>query len=187
MTKKTLLAIFVLAVVIAGYYLSHNSAPHVEWTTYDGKLARLDLPTSWKAVEYGDRKAQSLDLNSKTKDEGFFFFSLAEYLPNSGKNDIDGFVKDTIEASAHPHPIVVKQTSFGRFPAQEFSTYTAETIDPPSGEGVRALQASYVEIRHLVFKRENGLICEVAYALPEKNPAGYDPIFRRVVDSIQLK
>ncbi len=187
MIKKVIVVGFILVAALAGILFFRHTPLKFDWTSYDGKLARLDLPVGWKTDEYGTDHVRRIDLETKTKDGKSLFFLLAEYLPSSGKTDIEHFVKGSIAESAEPQLIVVKQTSFGRLPAREFSTYMPETIDLPNAAGVRVFQSSYTEMRHLVFARENGLIYEVAYTLPEKDPGDYDPVFRKIVDSIQFK
>lgn len=188
MTKKLLPLIIVLAAAWTIIFFFRHSSPKTGWRTYDGKLARLNLPVGWKTDEYGNGRVQRLDLETKTLDKEFLIFSLAEYFPSSGKTDVEKFVQKSIAGSPQPHPIVVKQTTFGHLPAQEFTTYMPKPFvhnyDPA---GVDVINASYTEERNIVFARENGLICEIVYNIPEAGTDDYDAIFRKIVASIQLK
>jgi hypothetical protein len=188
MTRKILSAAVILIVVLAAVLHFKHTVPVTNWTAYDGTLARLDFPAGWKVDEQSDEKARYIGLETKTGNDEFLTFSLTEFLPRSGKTDEERLVKDMIQGSPKPHPIVVKHTSFNKLPAQEFTTYRpAPFTHNYNAAGTDVIHVSYTEERNIFFVRSNGRVCEIFYRLPEKEQADYEEIFKKIVESIQLK
>lgn len=188
MTKKILSGALVLAVAVGGILLFRHPAAKVEWTTYDGTLARINLPAGWKVHEKDDEKIRFIDLKSKTKEGGLVFFTLVKHEPTAEIADIGHFIKHSIDGSPKPHPIVVKQTTVGDLAAKEFTTYMPKPfVHNYDATGVDVIHATFTEERNIVFACGKGEICEIVYDVPETKDGNYEDIFRKIVDSIRLK
>jgi hypothetical protein len=185
--KRVLLVAAVLSIALAFFLRTRRVAPAEKWTSFNGKMAALEYPLGWKIDEGENHRAREIHMVLTTSHDEVLTFSLIDYLPTSGIRDAGLFVKDDVRQSPQQQSIVVKQTSFGRFPAQKFSTYIPETTDNVDSTGSRVFQASYTEMKEIIFVRENGDVCEITYALPKSGSEDYEPIFQKIVDSIRLK
>jgi len=159
----------------------------VKWSTYDGNMATLDYPAGGVIDEGENHRAREIHMVFKTSSDEVLSFSLIDYVPTSGIRDAGLFIKNEIHNSPQPDPIVVKQTSFDRFPAQEFTTYIPETTDNADSSGNRVFRESFMPVRKTVFVCANGDVCEVSYNLPQSDSEDYEPIFKKMTESIRLK
>jgi hypothetical protein len=185
--KKIVLTAFIFVVALVLFLRNRRSVPVEKWTVFDGKLATLEYPTGWEVNQGGSRRGRDIHVTFNTSRDEALTFSLIDYSPSSGKRDVESVVKSMIELSPKPRPIVVTPTLLGRFPAQSFSNYLPERTEYLSDSGDRVFGASYTEIKEIIFMRENGDICEIAYNLPKSGHEDYEPIFQKMIDSIRLK
>jgi hypothetical protein len=183
MNKKNLPVAIALVIGLTGCSLFRHDAIAKGWKAYDGKLASLVAPAGMEVTETHDNVKRVISLDAVTP-YGLVFLGIVEHLPGSGVDDVDKIVRESAAQNTGPNPVVVKKTSFGGFPAQEFVMEAAKHVDYAAGAKP---QPSYSVQKEIVFKRENGRVCEIIFALPDQEADVAEHMYRQIISSVRLK
>lgn len=187
---KKILLILLTAVfcgILAYFYEPPPPPPH--WEAYEGRIAGLRYPKEWKIAENESVEEKYIAVRTDTPAGERLSFILVEFMPKSGISNPKERIEKLASMSAKEQPLPEKITLKNGLAAYKFLSYPRQPylLRLRSRGGV-SIQMVYKTAQHIVFKKENGNVCDLWYYLPEgkKERKLYEPIFQEMVESISF-